>query len=188
MPSKPWSKSFVHLPYLPYRSPVFCIPLIVAHQIMASDVHYSKPLRMETEADHFSVTISSDGRINLVLIRTRMPRHRIGIENLATVLNVRTIYRVHLPCAHLLAANVWGPQQTTRLLKIAPCGIWLSFKYKMVKINTWANALTLLNTTSGTILHDDYDDISVFELELVNVEFDLNNTRNDVNFTDVQYD
>lgn len=58
---------------------------------------------------------------------------------------------------------------------------------KKGKINTQADALSHLVTTSETIADDDNDYIPVFLLELVNVALEPNKTPDDVDFIDVQY-
>lgn len=61
-------------------------------------------------------------------------------------------------------------------------------KYKKCSADTQADALSRLNLMSETISHDHNDDITVVNVEIVSVEFELNRRNDDTNFIDVQYD
>lgn len=60
-------------------------------------------------------------------------------------------------------------------------------KYKKGHANSQVNALSRLHAMSETISHDSNDDIPVFDLQIVNVELELNKTKDDTDLIDSQY-
>lgn len=65
---------------------------------------------------------------------------------------------------------------------------YIKIKYKKGKIKTQEDALSRLNKTGKTNLHDNNDGIPVFHLELISVELELYKNINDVDFKDDQHD
>lgn len=59
-------------------------------------------------------------------------------------------------------------------------------KYKKRKFNAQADALPRLHTIVETVSDDDNDDIRVFELDMVRIEFRLNHNPNEVDFIEIE--
>lgn len=70
-------------------------------------------------------------------------------------------------------------------MRLADCSFEL--KYKKGKINTQADVLSILATTDEKISHKDDGEITVFDLDMVNDELELNKNPNKVDFIVVQY-
>lgn len=60
-------------------------------------------------------------------------------------------------------------------------------KIKKGKINAQADALSRLYTDGVTVSHNHNDNISVFELSIVNVQFGPNRNRNEFDFIDTEF-
>lgn len=94
---------------------------------------------------------------------------RVGFEDIEAVRHVRTARRVQGP--HPLNWLLQIDDPSGRLILSILCLASLDFdvKYEKVKINTKADVLSLIHPTAKAIPHNGKTDITLFELDYVNV-------------------
>lgn len=95
------------------------------------------------------------------------------------------VYTDHAALNLLLQIEDTSGRLIQQLLSLAEFD--LEVAYKKGRANTQVDAISRLNSMNETIPNEENDDISVFDLEVVNVQLELNKPNDGADFIDVQY-